>query len=206
MSDLVNRLTSIHKDALKEIGNIGAGNAATAFAQFLDTKIDMTVPSVAIVPMAEVPEVTGGIEKKVISVLLRVMGEAPGSILLILSESSTMNLLEMILYKDVDINEIDEVEISAVKEIGNILSGSYLNAINQMTNLNLFQSVPAFSFDMAGAILSSSMIAISEESDYALLIETQFMNGNEEIEGYFFFIPNPGSLEKILNALGLDTQ
>lgn len=204
MSDLINNLTSIHKDALKEIGNIGAGNAATAFSQFLDTKIDMTVPSVSIVPMAEVPEVTGGIENKVVSVLLRVMGEAPGSILLILSENSTINLLEMILNKDVEINKIAEIEISAIKEIGNILSGSYLNAINQMTNLNLFQSVPAFSYDMAGAILSSSMIAISEESDYTLLIETQFMNGNEEIEGYFFYVPNPGSLEKILNTLGLD--
>ncbi|MFP4660981.1 MAG: chemotaxis protein CheC [Halanaerobiales bacterium] len=206
MSDLLNNLTSIHKDALKEIGNIGAGNAATAFAQFLDTKIDMTVPSVSIVPIAEVPEVTGGIENKIISVLLKVMGEAPGSILLVLSEASTVNLLEMILYKKVDINEVDEVEVSAVKEIGNILSGSYLNAINQMTGLNLFQSVPAFSYDMAGAILSSSMITIVEESDYALLIETQFMNGNEEIEGYFFFIPNPGSLERILTSLGLDTQ
>ena len=206
MPDIVNNLTNIQKDALKEIGNIGAGNAATAFAQFLDTKIDMTVPSVAIVPMAEVPEVTGGIEKKVVSVLLKVMGEAPGSILLILSEFSTINLLEMILYKEIDINKIDDVEISAVKEIGNILSGSYLNAINQMTGLNLFQSVPAFSYDMAGAILSSSMIGTSEESDYALLIETQFMNGNDEIEGYFFFIPNPGSFEKILNSLGLDTQ
>lgn len=206
MTDILNNLTAIHKDALREIGNIGAGNAATAFAQFLDTKIDMTVPSVEIVPMSEVPEVTGGIEQRVISILLKVMGEAPGSILLILSEDSTEHLLEMVLFNEVDINDINEVEISAIKEIGNILSGSYLNAINQMTSLNLFQSVPAFSHDMAGAILSSSMIAISEESDFALMIETKFMNGNNEIEGYFFLIPNPGSLEKILLSLGLDTQ
>lgn len=206
MSDLVNNLTSIHKDALKEIGNIGAGNAATAFAQFLDTQIDMTVPSADIVPIEEVPEVTGGIEQSVVSVLLKVMGETPGNILLIISEASTKNLLEKILFKEINIDEINEVEISAVMEIANILSGSYLNAINQMTGLNLFQSVPAFSHDMAGAILSSSMISISMESDFALLIETQFMYGNDEIEGYFFFIPNPGSLEKILNSLGLDTK
>ena len=205
MADLLNNLTDIHKDALREIGNIGAGNAATAFAQFLNTKIDMTVPSVEIVPMTEIQEVTGGIEQRVVSVLLKVMGEAPSSILLVLSEDCTENLLEMIIFNEIDINEIGEVEISAVKEIGNILSGSYLNAINQMTGLNLFQSVPAFSHDMAGAILSSSMISISEESDYALMIETKFMNGNNEIEGYFFLIPNPGSLEKILNTLGLDT-
>ena len=205
MSDLVSNLSSIHKDALKEIGNIGAGNAATAFSQFLDTKIDMTVPSVAIVPMAEVPEITGGIEKKVIAVLLKVMGEAPASILLILSETCAENLLKMVLFKDIDIDDNNEVQVSAINEIGNILSGSYLNAINQMTNLNLFQSVPAYSHDMAGAILSSSMITISDESDNALLIETEFMDGDNEIEAYFFLIPNPGSLEKILNSLGLET-
>lgn len=204
MSNLLRNLSSIHKDALKEIGNIGAGNAATAFAQFLDTKIDMTVPFVSIVPMAEVPEVTGDIETKVVSVLLKVMGEAPGSILLILSEASTENLLEMVLFSEQELDDNNEVQVSAIKEIGNILSGSYLNAINQMTAMNLFQSVPAYSHDMAGAILSSSMITISEESDYALLIETKFINGDNEIEGYFFLIPNPGSLEKIIKALGLE--
>jgi chemotaxis protein CheC len=204
--DLLNNLSSIHKDALKEIGNIGAGNAATAFAQFLDCKIDMTVPSVSIMPISEVPEITGGIEQKIVSVLLRVLGEAPGSILLLFSEDSCENLLEIVLNKQFEVTEFDEVEISAIKEIGNILSGSYLNAINQMTGLNLFQSVPAFSYDMAGAVLSSSMITLSLESDYALLIETTFMNGGSEIEGYFFLIPDPGSLEKILGSLGFDTE
>ena len=205
MSDLINHLTSIHKDVLKEIGNIGAGNAATAFAQFLNTRIHMTVPSVTIVPIEDVPELTGGVESRVISVLLRVTGESPGSILLVFSENSTLNLLEMITDYEIDINNLEEVEISAVMEIGNILSGSYLNAINQMTGLNLFQSVPAFAHDMAGAILSSSMLSIAE-NDYALLIETKFINGDEEIEGFFFYIPDPGSLEKILNSLGIETS
>ncbi|NLM98114.1 MAG: chemotaxis protein CheC [Halanaerobiaceae bacterium] len=206
MSDLVNNLDFYQKDALKEIGNIGAGNAATAFAQLLNRKIEMTVPSVDIVPIEEVPEITGGIEQHVLSVFLKVVGEAPGSILLILSESSAQNLLEMVLYRNIDLSEMTEVEISAVKEIGNILSGSYLSAINQMTGLNLFQSIPAFAYDMAGAILGSSMISISMESDKALLIETKFKYGDNEIEGYFFFIPSPGSLEKILNTLGFDTK
>src|SRR5690554_5057652 len=156
MSDLLNHLTSLHKDALKEIGNIGAGNAATAFAQFLNTRIHMTVPSVTIIPIEDVPELTGGVESQVVSVLLRVMGESPGSILLVFSEASTVNLLEMITDYEIDVNNLEEVEVSAIMEIGNILAGSYLNAINQMTGLNLFQAVPAFSHDMAGAILSSS--------------------------------------------------
>ncbi len=199
-------LSSLQKDALKEIGNVGAGNAATAFAQFLDCKIQMTVPSVEILSISEVPEITGGMEKVVVGVLLSVLGEAPGSILLILSEESTVNLLEIVLEQNIDLAGLDEVQTSAVKEIGNILAGSYLNALNQMTGFNLIQSVPAFCYDMAGAILSSSMIPISEESDYALLIETKFIKGDSEIEGYFFLIPNHGSLEKILGSLGLETN
>ncbi|MCG8514273.1 MAG: chemotaxis protein CheC [Halanaerobiales bacterium] len=199
-------LSSLQKDALKEIGNVGAGNAATAFAQFLDCKIEMTVPSVEILSISEVPEITGGMEKVVVGVLLSVLGEAPGSILLILSEESTVNLLEIVLEQNIDLTGLDEVQTSAVKEIGNILAGSYLNALNQMTGFNLIQSVPAFCYDMAGAILSSSMIPISEESDYALLIETKFIKGDSEIEGYFFLIPNHGSLEKILGSLGLETN
>ncbi|AZO95560.1 CheY-P-specific phosphatase CheC [Iocasia frigidifontis] len=204
--DLIENITSMQKDALKEIGNIGAGNAATAFAQVLDTEIDMTVPSVDITPISEVPEVTGQIEQKVVSVLLKVMGEAPGSILLILSEESSKNLLSIMMNNGSEIEDFTEVEISALKEIGNILSGSYLNAINQMTGLNLIQSIPGFSYDMAGAILTTSMISLFEESDYALLIETKFINNGKEIEGYFFYIPDSGSLEKILKALGFDTK
>lgn len=198
-------LSNLEKDALREIGNIGAGNAATAFAQFLDCKINMTVPSVEILPMTEVSEVTGGSEQRVIGVLLKVIGEAPGKILLLFSEDSIEHLLALVLDMPIDFQEINEIQISAIKEIGNILSGSYLNAINQITGFNLLQTVPAFAHDMAGAILSSSLISLSEESDYALLIETVFINGVHEIEGYFFLIPDPGSLDKILQSLGLDS-
>lgn len=195
-------LSDIQKDVLKEIGNIGAGNAATAFAQFLGCKIDMNVPSIEILSISEVPEVTGGIEQMVVGILLNVMGEAPGRILMVFPEESIGNLLSLILQKEVDITQIDEMEISAIKEIGNILSGSYLNALNQMTGFNLMQSVPGFAYDMAGAVLSTSMIPVGEDSDYALLIETTFYKGEDELEGYFFLIPDPGSLENILNKLG----
>ncbi len=205
MTDLKD-LSDIQKDALKEIGNIGAGNAATAFAQFLDCKIDMNVPSVQILPLSEVPEATGGIEQMVVGILLNVMGEAPGRILLILPEESIKILLPVILKREVNINEIDEIGISAIKEIGNILSGSYLNAMNHMINFNLVQSVPSFAYDIAGAVLSTSMIPFGESSDYALLIETKFFKDNSELEGYFFFIPDPGSLNKILATLGFDNE
>lgn len=202
--NLINNLTEMQKDAIKEIGNIGAGNAATAFAEFLDCKIDMSVPSVEILPISEVPEITGDIEQKVVGILLQVKGEAPGHILFVLPRESVRHLLCLVLNREVDLEDISEVEISAIKEIGNILSGSYLSSFNQMTNMGLMQKVPAFAYDMAGAILSSSMVPLTETSDHALLIETHFIDGGHAIEGYFFLIPEPGSLRLILEKLGFD--
>ena len=203
--DLIKNLTNMQKDALKEIGNIGAGNAATAFAQFLDCKIDMTVPSAEVLSISEVPEITGNVDEDVLGILLQAMGEAPASLLFILSEESAKHLLGITLNKEIALSEIDEVEISALKEIGNILSGSYLSALNKLTGFNLIQSVPGFAYDMAGAVISSSMIPLSQAGDYTLLIETKFLDGDHEIEGYFLLIPHLGSLKKILNALGIDT-
>jgi len=203
--DLIQNLTEMQKDALKEIGNIGAGNAATAFSQFLDCKIDMTVPSAEVLSLSEVPEVTGNADQDVIGILLQAMGEAPASLLFLLSEDSAKRLLQSILNKEIDLDNIDEMEISAIKEIGNILSGSYLSALNKLTGFNLIQSVPGFAHDMAAAVISSSMVPLSQASDYTLLIETKFLHGDHEIEGYFMLIPHLGSLEKILNSLGIET-
>lgn len=203
--NFIKNLSEMQKDALKEIGNIGAGNAATAFAQFLDCKIDMTVPSVEVLSISEVPDVTGNADEDVIGILLQALGEAPASLLFIMSEDSTRHLLSNILNKEINIENISEVEISAIKEIGNILSGSYLSALNKLTGFNLIQSVPGFAHDMAAAVISSSMIPLSQASDYTLLIETTFFAGGREIEGYFILIPHLGSLKKILDSLGIDT-
>ncbi|MGM0420547.1 MAG: chemotaxis protein CheC [Bacillota bacterium] len=202
--DIIKNLNEMEKDALKEIGNIGAGNAATAFSQFLNSKIDMTVPSVEILPISDVPEITGDIEELVAGILLQVMGDAPASILFILKEESVEKLLTMVTHKEVAFSELSEMDISAIKEIGNILSGSYLNALNRLTGLNLIQSVPDCAIDMAGAILSSSMIPLSKTSDYSILIKTRFIDGEDMIEGFFFLIPHDGSLQKILESLGFE--
>ncbi|MFW5984752.1 MAG: chemotaxis protein CheC [Halanaerobiaceae bacterium] len=206
MSQELLALNEKQKDALKEIGNIGAGNAATAFAQFLDSKIEMTVPAVELVPVTRVTEITGNEEQKLAGILLRVMGQAPSNILLAITEKSIKHLLNMILNKDIEVNNLGEVERSALKEVGNILTGAYLTSINRITNLNLIQSVPGFAYDMAGAILSSSFVSSAQTSDHVLLIETRFISEGYEIEAYLFLIPETGSLTKILSSLGFDQE
>lgn len=199
----ITELSSIQLDALREVGNIGAGNAATAFAQFLGRKIDMTVPKVNIIELSEVPELYGGADTAIIGITLRVLGEAPGHMLFLLDRASALELIKALGLGSPAGNIFSDMEVSALKEIVNILSGSYLNAFNQVTGFSMIQSVPAFAMDMAGAILGTLMVEFGLMGDHALLVETAFHVDDDQINGNFFLIPGRGSLDSIITALGL---
>lgn len=198
----VEDLSQSQLDILKEVGNIGAGNAVTALAQFLNRKIIMTVPRTKIIPVDEVPYILGGTEEIVVSVFLPVLGDAPGYILYVLSEEAAQTLLTSVMPQQSPPFNYDELAVSALKEIGNILAGSYLNALNQMTGFRLLQSLPAFCRDMAGAILSSVAVQFGESGDYAFFIDTEFIDGDKRINSHFFLIPDPGSIFLILKGIG----
>lgn len=193
-------LTDLQIDALREVGNIGAGNAATALSQLIKKKIDMTVPSINIVPFNDIFARIGG-EEVVIGVLVRVLGDTPGNILFIFRKPVALGLIETLTGETYD--DISEMGNSVLCEIGNIISSSYMNAISKFTNLCLTPSVPAVTYDMLGAILSTTFIEAGQFDDYVLDIETAFLQDNSEISGHFYYIPMPGSLEKILNSLGI---
>jgi len=204
LSEEILKLSTIQLDALKEIGNVGAGNSATALSQLINRKIDMTVPQIAIMPLGDVPDVVGGPDAMVAGVFLRVYGPAPSSILFLLPRDSAFTLVDMLMGRDqgytTSLNSMDE---SAVMEIGNILAGAYLNALSYFTKLTLLPSIPALAMDMAGAILSVILIQLGEMGDHALVIETEFTTENDGVKGHFFLIPDPGSLSTILAAIGV---
>lgn len=187
-------------DALKEVGNIGAGNAATALSQLLNKKVDMTVPSVNIVPFNAIFSRIGG-EEVVIGVIVRVLGDTPGNILFIFEKDGALNLIEDLTGKREE--QISEMGNSVLCEIGNIISSSFMNAIAKFTNMLITPSVPAVTYDMLGAILSTTFIESGQFDDSVLDIETMFLDSNSEISGHFYYIPMPGSLDKILSALGV---
>nr|WP_156280960.1 chemotaxis protein CheC [Paenibacillus sp. NEAU-GSW1] len=191
-------------DVLKEVGNIGAGNAATALSRLLDKPVDMAVPKVSLLPFEEVAERVGGAEQVVIAVFLRVEGEAPGNMFFIIQEESARSLLRQLLSMPVEQQEgYTEMELSALCEIGNILAGSYLSSLADFTHLSMAPSVPSVALDMAGAILSYGLVQYGEMGDSALLIETTFLEDRQELEGHFFLIPDPESFDKIFKALGV---
>jgi chemotaxis protein CheC len=202
------KIKPIHLDILREIGNIGAGHAATALSTMLRKAVDMKVPSVKVISFEEITEMVGGSENIVASVFLRIVGDAPGCMFFMLPVKQAEVLLGDLLGSGqvplVD-GEYSEMSLSALQEAGNILSGSYLTSFSDFTGLNLQPSVPATSIDMAGAILSFGLFEISAVSDYAIVIDTAFtdMKNHDEVQGHFFLLPDPDSFAKIFKALGV---
>ena len=194
-------------DVLREVGNIGAGNAATALSQMLNKPVDMAVPTVSLLPFEAIAERVGGSEEVVVAIFLRVDGDAPSNMFFIISQESSRRLLQGLL--SVGHSEsmpYTDMELSALCELGNILAGSYLSSLGDLTGLYMSPSVPSIAVDMAGAILSHGLLQFGTMGDDALLIETTFLEGREEAEGHFFLIPDPDSFEKLFRALGVPLE
>lgn len=205
--DPLKHIADFQIDVLKEVGNIGAGHAATALSKMLNKPVDMKIPLVTILPFEQITESLGGSEEVVIAIFLRVVGEAPGNMFFILSHESAKKLLgQMAGIESPDTELFSDMEVSALQEIGNILVGSYLSSLADFTQLNLLPTVPSLAIDMAGAILSFGLIQFGQMGDHALLIDTKFLEGDYEVEGHFFFIPDPESFEKIFVSLGVPLE
>jgi chemotaxis protein CheC len=197
-------LDNMQMDVLKEIGNIGAGSAATALAKMLNRKVDMEVPKVKVLQFKEVNEILGGAEMLVVGLLLKVTGDVTGSIMFVLEDTAAHVLVNILMGKPTDeFDEFDEIGLSALKEIGNILSGSYLSALSTLTGLNILPSVPELAIDMAGAIVSVPAIEFGKLGDSVLYIETEFFEGRTKVVGNFFLVPDVVSYEVLLRALGV---
>ncbi len=193
-------------DVLTEIGNIGAGNATTALSQLINTRIDMNVPRVKMLTFAELAQVIGGEETLVAGILLSLEGDIQGSLLFILESDAARVLVQRLvgLTSGLDSDTFTEIEISALQEIGTIITGAYLSAISSLTKLTISISVPSLAFDMAGAILSVPAIEFGKLGDKALLIESRFKDLDViDISGYFILIPTMESYTRILKSLGL---
>jgi chemotaxis protein CheC len=204
--EIFNKFADFQMDVLKEVGNIGAGHAATALSKLLNKPVDMLVPKVRMVSFEEIAESVGGAEQVVIAIFLRVEGETPGNLFFILALESAKKLLRKLVgIEVVDDEHYSEMELSALSEIGNILAGSYLSSLADFTQLYMYPTVPSLAIDMAGAILTYGLLQFGQMGDSALLIDTKFLDGNDEVEGHFFLIPDPESFDKIFTALGVQS-
>ena len=204
MGDMsLEKVSENYGDVLKEIGNIGAGNAMTALSQMLQCKVDMQVPQVKLLEFAEVGEIMGGEEQIMVGVFLGVEGDITGSMMFLVEQASAKHLINKIMMGMApEGDEFTEMELSAMKEVGNIITGAYLNSLSSLTNLKIFPTPPQLTVDMASAILSVPAIYFGTMGDKILLIQSQFYD-EVEIDGYFILIPDLDSYSKILTSLGI---
>lgn len=204
-------LTGMQLDVLREAGNIGAGNAATSMSILLNRKIDMNVPSVSVVDYNDMMDLIGGPEELIVAIVFQIEGEFPCTVYFILSVEEAENLIQDLIgnknFKLMNDLYHNELAMSALKETGNIVIGSYLSALSDFIQYKLHPSIPYLSVDMSGAILTAGLIEISEVSDYAIVINTSILSdSSEKIQGHFFLLPEPESISKIFDALGIEND
>lgn len=203
----LNKLSTVQYDVLKELGNIGAGNATTALAQMINKRVDIGVPHVKLVDFNQISTIIGSEEDVMVGILIMLSGDVNGMMMFLMDEAVARNLVNILMCKeDAQDMPFDEIELSAVMEIGNIIAGAYLRSLSEMTNLSIDVSVPLLQIDMAGAILSVPAIEFGKIGDKVLLIETEFENDadrNHAINGYYILVPELESYEKILSSLGV---
>jgi len=203
MAISISDLNNEQIDVLKEIGNIGAGNAITALSKMVSKKIDMRVPVVNIAEFKEVADIAGGPETLVSGIYFNVSGDINGCIMFLIDSKSSRTLVNWLMGKKGTNIEFDEIEVSALKEVGNILASSYISSISTLTGLKITVSVPFLAIDMAGAIMSVPVILYGQVGDHVLLIETDFLEGTNHVKGNFFLIPDEKSFEILLKSLGV---
>lgn len=201
----LNQIDNMQFDVLREIGNIGAGNATTALSQMINSKIDMKVPKVDLLEFKELSEIVGGAEKIVVGILFTLEGQIDGMMMFMLDMGASRHLVNLLMGRSDNNTDGDfsEMELSALNEIGNIIAGAYLSSLSSLTNILITSSVPYMAIDMAGAILSVPAIEFGKIGDKALLIETEFGDDDKSVNGYFILIPTLESYGAILSSLGL---
>ena len=203
--DDIRSLKALQLDALREVANIGAGHAATALSQMIGGTIMISVPTINVSRLEEVPPQISAPEEPVAAVLMHMLGDLTGRTLLIFPRNSAMRLAEILLHREPGSSHVfGELEQSAIKEAGNILSAAYMNALSDFMGLMLLPSVPSLVIDLCGAVLTTAYTNFGHERDFVFCIQTEFvMEGDETVQGQFLLLPDVESLEIILQAIRL---
>lgn len=199
-------LEALHFDALREVANIGAGHAATALSQMIDRTIMINVPEVSVTPLEDVPGVVGEPDEVSAAVLMQMMGDLTGRTLLMFPSQAGKTLCDLLLHQSIGTTEAyGEMEESALKEVGNILSSAYLNALSDFMGMMLVPSVPSMVVDYAAAVLTTTYLTFGSDRDVVLCVETRFhfQEEKEDVPAHFLLLPDMASLRAIFDAIRL---
>lgn len=195
------QLTELQLDALKEMCNIASNTAAAALSIILDKKISMKVPQVKVMPIESATDAIGSPTTLVAGVYARIIGDFTGGLLLTFPREDAIVLVDVLLEKKTKSYTLSELDVSAIQEIGNIISGAFVNAIAKIIDKTLLISVPKVSFDMLGAIVDFILIELTQSTEQALILEIEFEDVPKTIAGHFFILPDSTSMQLLINSI-----
>ncbi len=196
----IKKLDAFQEDAIKEVGNIGMGHATTSLSKMLDKKIDISLNSIRFLPLVYVPELVRN-EDAVIGVIQQLKGNINGYLLLMLSKDSAKFLTKIMLDEPVDADKFSEMEQSLLKELCNIMSGTYISAISNFLGISIMLSPPSQVYDMAEAIINQLVGMMISDAENVLFLRTEFNVHTEKLYGKILIFTDTTSLTKILEAI-----
>lgn len=197
-------LKPIQMDALREVANIGAGHAATALSQMVGQTIMISVPTINVARLEEIPPQVGTPDEPVAAVLMHMLGDLTGRTLLVFPRRTARRVASLLLGRAPGSDDFTEMDQSAIKEAGNILSSAYMNALSDFMGMMLIPSPPSLAIDMSNAVLTTAYLQFgSSDRDYVFCVESEFLldNMDESLRSFFLLLPDAASLHAILKAV-----
>jgi chemotaxis protein CheC len=199
---MAEKLSEKQIDALKEVGTVGAGHAAIALSQLLQEKINIAVVRVQVIPSDDFSKLIGGPDILSTAIYIQMLGDMQGGLALVFEREDALTLIDILLHKSGEkSNIITEIGQSALKEAGNIISGSYLSALSQLIPFKIALSVPRFSLDKVVNLIPGIFEEIMKPEKQCLSLVTEFVESANRIKGYYLFLPKHEALDKILQGL-----
>ena len=196
------KLTWLERDALREITSIGAGNATTALSKLMKRRIDVTIPQLNLVSIQTVPEIMGGPEKLATAIHLKITGDTTGSLVLLFDKASALLVTDILTGKEIGTTKTLTAQDNEVLiNMGNILADSCLKALSEFLDLKLMPSEPGVATDMIKSIMDTVLVEFAKKSDYALLLEVEFITPPTRVKGHFFLIFDLATINQIVNAI-----
>ena len=207
-------LTDDQQDTLKELGNIGTGNAVTALSRLIKKKIDVTLTDVGIISLEDLPGQFGGPTEKVCGIFCHIEKPSQATILNIFEMKPLMSLIADLAGDKSKIDpakvktkkDLDDFAISTITEMGNIMAGHYASALADLLETKLMIDVPEFTMSEAGEIGEFLQHELKAVAEFFIMIKTSIKISDLKLKGMFFFIPDISTLSKFFERLGIEQK
>jgi chemotaxis protein CheC len=202
------KLSTVQADAMQELGNIGAAHAATTLSQMLGSTVHMSVPAIKAVDIAELGSYMG--EESAAMVVFELQGEIQhgGFVIFYITRESAIRLTNTMLGLTEMNRPMNEMDESALLEVGNIMVSAFLDATAELLGFVMLPSPPAMTIDMAHAAMESLIAGMGEELDEVLLFSTELTCDEHKIDSDIIMMPETKTLahmvellEKMMNPL-----